>query len=438
MLIAREEWDDRLDFYRPCGISKSWDTDDHEVKWPHTLGEYLTKDLLPNSLKPTNDLASFVLREFENAVYVDKEELIGSTKYLYIINIYEPLYFRYNEETGFKNIDTRILDDVRKGNCKIIITHDVEGYSGVEGTGNEFDFKIMHDWAVQSSINPKDVYYINGNMISKQIAINQQSKINVIPVTVQEAWNPYWKFDSKPITYSPTDSQYLFLNYCRRPRTHRIYINACLIREGLFDFGKNSFNGNLGPWHEDQLSRFDPHIIPYVKELYDKSPLFIDRDNSQDDITVHVPVNDYSSTFINIVGETLYSTNTLFLSEKTWKPMLVGSPFVIVGSPGVLKYLKSEGFRTFDKWFDESYDNEPNHAKRFNKVVNIIKYFSNKPIKELVEIRKEMYEVCAHNKELMEKRTKEKFFTKNDKYIHHKPTSDAINNIWENFTRPLI
>ena len=178
--------------------------------------------------------------------------------------------------------------------------------------------------------------------------------------------------------------------------------------------------------------------MPYVQELYAKSPLLIDKDNTHNDITVHVPLNDYSSTFINVVGETLYSSNTLFLSEKTWKPMIVGSPFIIVGSPGVLRYLKNEGFRTFDRWIDESYDNEINHAKRFNKIVNLIRDLSKKPIKELVQIRKEMMEVCFHNKELMKVRTREKFLNEKGKYIHHKPTSDILNQLWRNFNKSLI
>ena len=437
MLIAREEWDNRLDFYRPSGISKTWDTDDHEVKWPHTIGEYLTKDLLPNDRKPTNDLKNFVHRDFENAQYIDKEQLKGVTKYFYVINVYEPLYFRYNEKIGFANIDKEILNDVREGRCKIIITHDVEGYSGVEDTGNEYDFAVMHKWALDSNIDPKNVIYINGNMISDKIALEQKSDITVIPVTVQEAWNNINRFPKGVIDYNPVDSQYLFLNYCRRPRTHRVYLNACLIRDGLFNLGKNSFNA-LGPWHEGHLTRLDPSIMPHVKELYAKSPLFIDKDNTHNEITVHVPEKDYSSTFINIVGETLYSSNTLFLSEKTWKPMIVGSPFIILGSPGVLKYLKKEGFKTFDKWFDESYDNELNHAKRFNKIVKLIKEFSKKPIRELVEIRKEMKDVCIHNKELMDKRTKDKFYTKKGVYIHHKPTSDIMNELWRNFNNNLI
>lgn len=441
MLIAREEWDDRLDFYRPCGVSKTWDTDDHPIKWPHTLGEYMTKHLLPNEKTPTNDLEKFVHKDFENAIYIDKEELIGKTKYLYVINVYQPLFFKYNNDAGFDYIDERILEDIRKGNCKLIITQDVEGYSGVENSGNEFDFKIIHDWAVKKGIEPREVVYINGNMISEKVAKAQNSDITVIPVTVQEAWNNVFETHKIPddiIKYDPVDSEYLYLNYNRVPRTHRDYFNASLIRDNLYHLGKNSFNTNLGIYHERLINEIDPHIMPWVKELYNRGPKLIDVDNSDNVVTVTVPLDNYTSTFVNVVSETLYSNNTLFFSEKTWKPIIVGSPFIYISSPGALQYLKDNGFKTFDKWWDESYDNEKDYRKRFDKIVNILKVLSEKPIKELIQMRKEMEEVCYHNKEVIKVRTKDKFYNSKGEYIHHKPTSDAVNKIWVEFTNPLI
>ena len=50
--------------------------------------------------------------------------------------------------------------------------------------------------------------------------------------------------------------------------------------------------------------------------------------------------------------------NSLFITEKTFKPILNKSPFLISGSPYTLAYLRKLGFETFDKLFDESYDSE--------------------------------------------------------------------------------
>ena len=47
---------------------------------------------------------------------------------------------------------------------------------------------------------------------------------------------------------------------------------------------------------------------------------------------------------------------TIFISEKTWKPIMVGHPFIMVGNKNNLKFLKDLGYKTFDKWIDESYD----------------------------------------------------------------------------------
>ena len=44
------------------------------------------------------------------------------------------------------------------------------------------------------------------------------------------------------------------------------------------------------------------------------------------------------------------------MSEKLWKPILNCHPFVVVGTPGTLAYLRGLGFQTFTPLIDESYD----------------------------------------------------------------------------------
>ena len=60
--------------------------------------------------------------------------------------------------------------------------------------------------------------------------------------------------------------------------------------------------------------------------------------------------------FLNIVTETLFNADSIFLSEKTYKPIYMCQPFIIFGNPNSLKKLKELGYKTFDKWWDESYD----------------------------------------------------------------------------------
>jgi hypothetical protein len=45
-----------------------------------------------------------------------------------------------------------------------------------------------------------------------------------------------------------------------------------------------------------------------------------------------------------------------FVTEKTYRTMLNRHPFVMQGCPGILEYLQSQGYKTFDSVIDESYD----------------------------------------------------------------------------------
>jgi hypothetical protein len=65
------------------------------------------------------------------------------------------------------------------------------------------------------------------------------------------------------------------------------------------------------------------------------------------------------------------------LTEKTFKPIAMGMPFVIVGTQGSLKYLRSYGFKTFGDIWDESYDLVEDPAERLIQIAELMKYISN-------------------------------------------------------------
>jgi hypothetical protein len=101
--------------------------------------------------------------------------------------------------------------------------------------------------------------------------------------------------------------------------------------------------------------------------------------------------------FVNIITETLFDIDSIFLSEKTYKPIYLCQPFIVFGNPHSLKKLKELGYKTFDKWWDESYDNEIDINKRFDKIVNILEQISEWDIDKCFEIKKEMQDILIHN-----------------------------------------
>jgi hypothetical protein len=119
--------------------------------------------------------------------------------------------------------------------------------------------------------------------------------------------------------------------------------------------------------------------------------------------------SDYEKTFISVVSETLVDEGTLFITEKTWKPIMVGHPFMILGNQGTLKYLKSIGYKTFSPWINEEYDDISDSATRLIKIVEELEKLSKKSVEELLEIRKEMGDICKHNQENFNNRFKMKY-----------------------------
>jgi hypothetical protein len=82
------------------------------------------------------------------------------------------------------------------------------------------------------------------------------------------------------------------------------------------------------------------------------------------------------------------------LTEKTFKPIALGMPFVIVGTQGSLKYLRSYGFKTFGHLWDESYDDEPDDHRRIQKIAQVLKHLESTDRQSVFE---SAHDIIEHN-----------------------------------------
>ena len=105
----------------------------------------------------------------------------------------------------------------------------------------------------------------------------------------------------------------------------------------------------------------------------------------------------HNSTFVNVVSETLVSSSSVFITEKVHKPILTAQPFVVVSSPFYLKKLKELGFKTFDNFWDESYDLEEDFTKRFEKIVDTLEYISTWSLEKCNRTYNQMIPILKHN-----------------------------------------
>lgn len=98
-----------------------------------------------------------------------------------------------------------------------------------------------------------------------------------------------------------------------------------------------------------------------------------------------------------LVTETVATGHRLHLTEKTFKPICMQMPFVIVGTQGSLAYLRSYGFRTFEGIWDESYDKEPDDILRIEQIASLLRSLDELPAKGKQDLFDQCREVVEHN-----------------------------------------
>jgi hypothetical protein len=99
-------------------------------------------------------------------------------------------------------------------------------------------------------------------------------------------------------------------------------------------------------------------------------------------------------------SENLTNDLVTVLSEKVGIAVSSFKPFVVFGDTAYIPYLTQLGFRTFNTWWDESYDSETTMEGKIEKIVQIINSIYQKTPEELNTILSEMRETLVHNHNL--------------------------------------
>jgi hypothetical protein len=218
-----------------------------------------------------------------------------------------------------------------------------------------------------------------------------------------------------------------FTYLSRIPRKHRIALFSLLHNKNILDRGLVSFSLNN---QSSQIITSDllDEDIPYIdfitispfnrcnenwlinsdklKSTYDTFLKSVTPDFSYKNFVEHTPESGYwiyhntiiiQKGFLYITNETMMSYPGIYLTEKSFKGIEVKRPFVMLGPMGNLKKLKSYGFQTFDRWWDESYDNIQDPAERIEAVYKIIYDISQKSTNQLIALGKDMESVLNYN-----------------------------------------
>ena len=275
-------------------------------------------------------------------------------------------------------------------------------------------FEEFYKELLNRKINPSNFIFITGNMIAKK----QFSE-----------WKPKSKYKDEKDFYIIEFSGYRHINYKEKwtlakkdlnkniekhflcynrdmGHPHRLLLLALLEKENLInkglvsypEFTKKYFSGKLNSNFNVGKNLINK-LLHCAENLRLKAPSIIDVDEWKTNHFDTSPAWPYEQTFFSLVSESQFVEETLFLSEKIWKSIANNHPFVLVGSYHTLKYLREEGFKTFNPYIDESYDDEIHPYKRIIKIVKEVKRLCSLNEGERNKFLLDVSDIIQHNYE---------------------------------------
>jgi hypothetical protein len=107
--------------------------------------------------------------------------------------------------------------------------------------------------------------------------------------------------------------------------------------------------------------------------------------------------DECADSLLYLVTETVATGCRHHLTEKTFKPIAMGMPFIIVGTQGSLEYLRSYGFKTFGDFWDESYDTIADDNQRIAAIAKTLKDLDSLSAAEKASLYRCMVPTIEHN-----------------------------------------
>jgi hypothetical protein len=107
--------------------------------------------------------------------------------------------------------------------------------------------------------------------------------------------------------------------------------------------------------------------------------------------------DESADSLLYLVTETVADGQRLHLTEKTFKPICLRMPFIILGTQGSLEYLRSYGFRTFATVWDESYDLVTDDHERIRAIAALLQELDAKTILERQQLFDQARDIVEHN-----------------------------------------
>ena len=314
-----------------------------------------------------------------------------------------------------------ILENIKKGNGWLIFDNTLEGdridgeHLLVQLYGNLKKLNLPLDKIVFITND------LNAEQTHKKFGSNERIKV------ISYMWNVYdikrlttHKYLRKINVSDELDYKKTNINkvkhFLKINRTNRPERDLCMLfieKENLYDKFKISFP-QLGEDGFPPHNRFKKYTTPeLIKSLESKLPFDIDETDESNhgpagigkgkfDADLPLQPIHYRDTLISLVlGAFPFVENCCHLHSSTYNPIYQGHPIIQFGPYKSLERMKEQGFKTFDKWWDESYDDIEDGWERFEAVLSLVHKVSKLPKHKVLGMLDEMSDTLQHNIDLI-------------------------------------
>ena len=203
--------------------------------------------------------------------------------------------------------------------------------------------------------------------------------------------------------FNPIEKEFHFLSFNQYPHHHRVKVISELYKNNIADKFLISYN----PKFYDLLGSVKYDYENQLKDLgfWDDYLLFTSLPEKNVDFETNFRISGYGyedirpyqKSVVSLISDTIFFKRQGFISEKIFKPIMYLQPFLVVGPPYYLREIRNMGFKTFDGFIDERYDEELDDRIRLEKIVKEIIRISNIPIELLLEQLREFEDVLLYN-----------------------------------------
>lgn len=272
----------------------------------------------------------------------------------------------------------RLLELANNNVIQLIISNPHEGSQTLDGQMTRLGFRGANIKLISGGDMPLGWDYILYDKFLPEILDYEDNSI------AAESMADIYLKTNKPYNY-------LFLNGRGRPHRETAIrkLRARNLLENSLWTNLDVINGpvqTLHPAYEVPRYRNNTTTDHYVKfELFN---------NEWGEIYLHPA--PYVDTYFSLISETVFDIPYSFRTEKTWKPIVMGHPWITIANCGFYRDMRNLGFQTYSHVIDESFDSIDNGEDRLDRIVDVVQDLCRQ---DLASFLKECYTVSKYNQQ---------------------------------------